>query len=1484
MNTINIANNGFSARLFAGITMLSLLLSAFPVAFFVAQAATNTIHTTASFALVANALSATGNIDATGKESLTLSFDYDATGGSNSDDGLEAADTFRYGYRFGANPATEFELGFITGEPNAGSNEIGSVTNLVIPAVVNNTADLQFYFKVVSGGGTDNVAVTNIVVKADDAVVIACVGQIEEGLLTGPVQNTNSGDFFSNVQNAINDCDTTDGNTIVMSANETTTSQITINKEITLDGGGFTIDANFAKPCPTCNDNNSAVGVSADNVTIKNIKVTSSGDKSFPEQLHGINVYESTGVLLTDITASDFAGTGIVVNSSEVTAKNIKTNNNGWHAINVDQRTSQKSKLIIKATSVHGETSPTPQIWVDSVEKDSEVEDFDSQYDREEVVYKDGQGNDLTGAKYTLKQPATAPEVVNVYAAKIVCTDEADLPNGNIIRPISSTTAALWVSNHSSCSLVDGWKFEWAPKTANNPGDSLVGTAGSPWKTFVGSTQIPVSEITGNTFWMREVLKDGYIPFTYQAEGKKNTDDYTAEFYCHTDAKNFDNYDRIDNPQVDGSYYCVAWNSPVDPDPKDENQFTFTGYKFNNLNGDRDQDVGEEKLYGWEFNMYKEVEGVWAFVASTSVNSAEVPKNAGKFVFPQQQEAGVYHVCEVMQYGWTQVRQDWSGTPYHIVTENLSPNTSIEGPYCATATYTDEEDRSKASYFGNLLTPEVVDYSTVTMCKYDEQQNPLSGWQLALVGERVDSLAFAPTAAVQSMTAVPAGDYVLKAEGTYNYGNGNRFADARFSERKLGESNYAGPYVPWVEASVASQGLAVKVDGDSTVWGSVFSPSHVYYSSLSQAALSDIGFSMFDDQYADNIGKINLTLNKGFTGVTGGNGCVTFKNVPYGSYNVEELLQTGFENTSGLGEFNVNEKIEKVTVVNKDLAYIAPCELTAYSDAGTVVVENNTYATSTYKHASAWTASIPGATWVWEALQVLNPEVDTVKTFEETFTVATPTSATLDIAADNGYKVFVNGVMIVDRSALENNFQTHTQTTFTTEVLNELVSGENTLRIEVNNMGVEGSNYKGNPAGVLYKLVVNGANDCEITTETQPIPATLAITSPVVGNDIVPRTLFNFTAEYNDNDPIVDNIEWAIRVGTCNAGEGTIAGNVDGFSNASTFAGTNFVATLDTTSWAAGNYCFVVNPNEQSGETDLRATRLFTIAPVDGGPNPDPRYIVNGYKYEVTASATTSVSGWLITASNEVTTATTTTDVDGAYSFMLPAGSWTISEAMPTGWEQSSVSQNGEVVATESLIEKCQFNLASYEQAFRFDSESIEVLDEVSNDTCNFYNKRIVEVVEVIETPENIRRTSSGGGRPRLALAPAGQVLGATTASFCPFLTEHMQIGATNDTMEVMKLQMFLNIFRSMFGGTENPVNGVFGVETDANVKTFQQHFKAEILDPWYNLGIVPHNRPTGFVYKTTLWKINSIVCPETTVVPSLEGEDLSSNIDITRN
>ena len=175
--------------------------------------------------------------------------------------------------------------------------------------------------------------------------------------------------------------------------------------------------------------------------------------------------------------------------------------------------------------------------------------------------------------------PPTPKEYATVVAHKIVCTDESEMPNfgpGGHDETIDKNTAQEWVDKYDSCEFADSWKFQWAPEGTPNPDDPpydpLYGEAGDPWKTFgptvdgKATVQLTESDIDGmNYIWVREVLKEGYIPFTYGPNNKTNADSHSAEMYCHTDVLNYDNYDRVDDIAVDNTYYCVAWNMAIDP-------------------------------------------------------------------------------------------------------------------------------------------------------------------------------------------------------------------------------------------------------------------------------------------------------------------------------------------------------------------------------------------------------------------------------------------------------------------------------------------------------------------------------------------------------------------------------------------------------------------------------------------------------------------------------------------------------------------------------------------------------------------------------------------------------------------------------------------------------------------------------------------------------------------------------------------------------
>lgn len=105
-----------------------------------------------------------------------------------------------------------------------------------------------------------------------------------------------------------------------------------------------------------------------------------------------------------------------------------------------------------------------------------------------------------------------------------------------------------------------------------------------------------------------------------------------------------------------------------------------------------------------------------------------------------------------------------------------------------------------------------------------------------------------------------------------------------------------------------------------------------------------------------------------------------------------------------------------------------------------------------------------------------------------------------------------------------------------------------------------------------------------------------------------------------------------------------------------------------------------------------------------------------------------------------------------------------------------------------------------------------------------------------------------------------GQVLGAETGptSCVPPLTSYLRQGKSNDSAQVKALQTFLN--KEL--GLNIPVTGYFGPITTQAVNQFQLKYVKDVLTPWVPFGF-SDKKATGWVYKLTEWKINSISCPD---------------------
>lgn len=203
---------------------------------------------------------------------------------------------------------------------------------------------------------------------------------------------------------------------------------------------------------------------------------------------------------------------------------------------------------------------------------------------------------------------AQSSEYTTIYAHKVVCLNESDLPNwgdggeGTPDDIIESTAQDFVEASEGNCWLEPDWSFQWGFDSNEDEGmegvhklhgghlgeadgtpsscafqcgtNTNTGDAYADWKNFDTATgahgepaRIRVYD-TQNApgIWVREILKENYISYTYPPQGSIEND-VTAELYCHNDIRNFDNYDLVWNPRAGRTYYCVGFNVPIGNQP-----------------------------------------------------------------------------------------------------------------------------------------------------------------------------------------------------------------------------------------------------------------------------------------------------------------------------------------------------------------------------------------------------------------------------------------------------------------------------------------------------------------------------------------------------------------------------------------------------------------------------------------------------------------------------------------------------------------------------------------------------------------------------------------------------------------------------------------------------------------------------------------------------------------------------------------------------
>lgn len=193
--------------------------------------------------------------------------------------------------------------------------------------------------------------------------------------------------------------DTTPG-TWSLQSDCTTTGPINVPAGTTVEGNDYTITGGYNFGSNGAGTNTVIGVIGSDNVTINDLTV----DGGTSVGLHGINVFESDGVVLNNVTVTNNDKSGLVVNGSEVTVNNLVTAGNGWHGVNVDEKSlNTTASLTINGVSSHNEPL---QVYVDDTTKDITVVDANDQYN----VTNPQVGGRVNDANYVLKPVLSSKE------------------------------------------------------------------------------------------------------------------------------------------------------------------------------------------------------------------------------------------------------------------------------------------------------------------------------------------------------------------------------------------------------------------------------------------------------------------------------------------------------------------------------------------------------------------------------------------------------------------------------------------------------------------------------------------------------------------------------------------------------------------------------------------------------------------------------------------------------------------------------------------------------------------------------------------------------------------------------------------------------------------------------------------------------------------------------------------------------------------
>lgn len=379
----------------------------------------------------------------------------------------------------------------------------------------------------------------------------------------------------------------------------------------------------------------------------------------------------------------------------------------------------------------------------------------------------------------------------------------------------------------------------------------------------------------------------------------------------------------------------------------------------------------------------------------------------------------------------------------------------------------------------------------------------------------------------------------------------------------------------------------------------------------------------------------------------------------------------------------------------------------------------------------------------------------------------------------------------------------------------------------------------------LYHGNVNG-NDADAESSTIEITIVIAPPAPETGTLTVNKVVVGGTATTSDFQLLLDGSSISSGVATTTTAGSHTVSEVSTPDYTGVFSGDCDAKGLVTVSSSTPAICTITNtftgtttpPDENATSSTLRIIK--TVINDNGGTSTASDFLISLFDGSATSTFKGSETGTAFVLGTSTT--------------------YSVTEPSYAGYTATfSPNCSGTILAGQSVICTVTNNDAPSDNNGGGDNEGGG-----NDDSDNTSTSTPTTVIAAGGAPTG-GRTGGGSIISGFSLpASGGEVLGATTdeGSSCSYLNSYMKMGLRNSLVDVVKLQLFLN--ENL--GSKIVVNGIFGTQTETGVKELQVKYGQQILGPWVSAGLHPNtSTPTGYVYKTTKWWINTLKCPSVT-------------------